>query len=109
MALVPNKADTFHVVGFAIEPKSINYATIARHESGGARKIDLSSKDKIGEFLQQDEQQQSEPQELLSGREFSFTYRTNYKVVDDLTWQNRLEKYSSGSLSTESRYSGFLK
>ena len=35
----------------------------------------------------------SEPQELLSGREFKFTYRTKIELVENLTWEHRLDKY----------------
>lgn len=41
LALVPNKDQTYHVVGFAMEPKSINYEKLEKHESGGAHKIDV--------------------------------------------------------------------
>ena len=72
---VANKEETYHVVGFEITPRSVNYDKLKQKK----RQVDLTSKDAIGQYLEQEDSEASklaaaEPQELLMGRQFAFSY-----------------------------------
>lgn len=93
LAMAPNKEQAYHVVGFAMEPKSINYEQKEKHASpSGGHNFDIRSSDQIGEYLSHEEV--TEPQELKSGREFKFTYSVDFELVENLTWANRMDNYS---------------
>ena len=92
LAPAPNKEQSYQVVGFEIAPKSINHELHKKSERD-SHNLDLRSKDKIGEFLSHDESEHETPQVLMPMTEFSFSYSVRFMLVDDLLYEDRMQKY----------------
>ena len=57
----PNKEKTYQIVGYEIEPKSINHEKHKKSQKNAHNNLDLSSTDKIGEYLSHGEKEHEVP------------------------------------------------
>lgn len=95
--------DGFNIVGFSVQPMSINHTEMERQENLLASKIaNAASIQDIAAFLQNSRNtydnltkfSQTEKQRLTEGQMFKFSYSAEVKqAAQGLTWQNRLEPY----------------